>query len=285
MVQPVAPQGVGQTAIAVARFRAAETRRPDRLFADPLAEQFVAAAPPIRRGAGGRGAGWRGLLRYLRPGNLAHYRAMPHFIAVRTRFFDDFVRTAAQTCDQVVILAAGLDTRAFRLDLPDRTRVFEIDLPEVLAFKQGVVAREGTKPAAGRTQVPIDLREDWPSALVEAGFQPGRPTAWTAEGLLVYLTEADCEQLIGRISGLSAPGSRLALGHQDRSTVARQKANPLAGAAQTLYKSGLSERPDVWLGRHGWQATARRAADYGADYGRPLNADVGQGWLVTAERP
>ncbi|MET0416675.1 MAG: SAM-dependent methyltransferase, partial [Actinoplanes sp.] len=254
MVQPVAPQGVGQTAIAVAKFRAAETRRPNRLFADPLAEQFVAAAPPIRRGSGG---GWRALLRYFRPGNLAHYRTMPHFIAVRTRFFDDFVRAAAQDCDQVVILAAGLDTRAFRLDLPAGVRVFEIDLPEVLAFKEDVVARHGAQPRAERTPVPADLRDDWPAALIDAGFQPDRPTAWTAEGLLVYLTEADCEQLIERIGKLSAPGSRLALGHQDRSTVARQKANPMAGAAQALYQSGLSQRPDVWLDGHGWQTRAR----------------------------
>ncbi|MEU7429273.1 SAM-dependent methyltransferase [Streptomyces sioyaensis] len=287
MTQPVAPRGVGQTAVAVAKFRAMESKRPNRLFHDPFAKHFVAAAGPIRRGPGGgkkKRSTWRTLLQLLRPANYAHYRAMPHFIAVRTRFFDDFLRAATTECQQVVILAAGLDTRAYRLDLPSDVRVFEIDLPEVLTFKESVVARQQADADCQRTAVPVDLRSDWPTALVKAGFQLDQPTAWTAEGLLVYLSESECAQLLERISKLSAPGSRLALGHQDRSTVQQQVSNPLAGAAQTLYRSGLSQDPVEWLASYGWRADARRAAQYARDYGRNLTADVGSGWLVTAER-
>ncbi|MFI6442216.1 SAM-dependent methyltransferase [Streptomyces sp. NPDC050759] len=291
MTQPVAPQGVGQTAVAVAKFRALESKRRNRLFHDPFAEHFVAAAPPLRRGPGGGGGGgrkkgsaWRMLRQLLRPANYAHYRAMPHFIAVRTRFFDDFLRTATSDCKQVVILAAGLDTRAYRLDLPSEVRVFEIDLPEVLAFKEEVVTRQNAVSSCSRTTVPVDLRDDWPPALIEAGFRTDQPTAWTAEGLLVYLSEDETTKLIKGVSTLSAPGSRVALGHQDRSTVAQQKSNPLAGAAQTLYRSGLSQDPAEWLASHGWRADARRAGQYAGDYGRKLTADVAAGWLVTAER-
>lgn len=286
MTQPSAPRGVGQTAVAVAKFRAMESKRSRRLFDDPFAEHFVAAAGPIRRGAGGakQRSKWRLLRQLLRPGNYAHYRAMPHFIAVRTRFFDDFVRTAAVDCGQVVILAAGLDTRAYRLGLPASVRVFEIDLPEVLAFKESVIEGRGASAPCDRVAVPADLRQDWPAALLAAGFRPEVPTAWTAEGLLVYLSEDECTRLLENIGKLSAPGSRLALGHQDRSTVQQQKANPLAGAAQTLYRSGLGQDPVEWLASFGWRADARRAARYARDYGRRLTADVGAGWFVTAER-
>ncbi|MFD9721693.1 SAM-dependent methyltransferase [Streptomyces sp. NPDC059076] len=287
MTQPLAPQGVGQTAVAVAKFRATESRRSNRLFNDPFAKHFVAAAGPIRRGPGSgprKRSAWRLLGQLLHPANYAHYRAMPHFIAVRTRFFDDFLRSTTPECRQVVILAAGLDTRAYRLDLPSDVCVFEIDLPEVLAFKESVVAGQQAEAPCKRTAVPVDLRNDWPAALMESGFRLDQPTAWTAEGLLVYLSESESAQLLERIGELSAPGSRLALGHQDRSTVQQQVSNPLAGAAQSLYRSGLTRDPVEWLASYGWRANARRAAQYATDYGRKLTADVGAAWFVTAER-
>ncbi|MDG4667175.1 SAM-dependent methyltransferase [Mycobacterium sp. 236(2023)] len=136
---------------------------------------------------------------------------MPASMAARTRYFDEFLTEAAAAgIRQVVILASGLDTRGYRLDWPVGTTVFEIDQPAVLEFKTTTLAGLSAAPHADVRPVAIDLREDWPAALVAAGFDKHRPTAWIAEGLLGYLPPAAQDQLLDTVTTLSAPGSRLA---------------------------------------------------------------------------
>jgi methyltransferase (TIGR00027 family) len=132
-------------------------------------------------------------------------------IAVRTRYFDDILLTAtAAGIRQAVILAAGLDARAYRLAWPTGTVVFEIDQPEVVAFKTATLARLGASPTADHRAVGIDLRDEWPAALRDCSFDPMAPTAWIAEGLLVYLPPEAQDRLLDNITALSAPGSRFA---------------------------------------------------------------------------
>ncbi|WP_234293581.1 SAM-dependent methyltransferase, partial [Nocardia jinanensis] len=165
---------VGLTALGVATFRALESARPDPFIRDDYAELFV------------RSAGEPRFLDILAdPPTLAGSPLVPGFIGLRTRFFDDFFRSAgADGIAQVVILAAGLDARAYRLDWPAGTTVFEIDQPEVLEFKNQVLAEHAAKPRAARHTVAVDLRSDWPAALTAAGWIPDAATAWSAEGLL-----------------------------------------------------------------------------------------------------
>jgi methyltransferase (TIGR00027 family) len=137
-------------------------------------------------------------------------------IAVRTRFFDDFFTSAASAgIRQAVILASGLDTRAYRLPWPPDAVVFEIDQPQVIEFKSTVLASLGAVAAADQRTVAIDLRDDWSTALRDSGFDATRPTAWIAEGLLVYLPPEAQDRLFDNITSLSAPGSRLATEHMD----------------------------------------------------------------------
>lgn len=132
-------------------------------------------------------------------------------MAVRTRFFDQlFLDAAAAGVRQAVILAAGLDARAYRLAWPDGTVVYEVDQPEVIAFKTRTLPGLGAEPLATHRVVAIDLREDWPKALRDNGFDPTQPTAWIAEGLLIYLPSDAQDKLFDDITALSAPGSRLA---------------------------------------------------------------------------
>ena len=168
----VSLEGVGGTGLTVAAVRAFETARPDRLFADPLAATFAEAggldldSPP-----GGR----RGV-------------ALRVWVVARTLFLDDLLAEAVQQgCRQVVLLGAGFDARAFRLPWPPGTRCFEVDTPDVLGPKDQVLAAEHAVPGCERFVVPCDLRDDWPAALRAAGLDPAQPTAWIAEGLLVYL--------------------------------------------------------------------------------------------------
>lgn len=135
-------------------------------------------------------------------------------MAVRTRHFDKlFTDAAAAGIRQAVVLAAGLDARAYRLTWPDGTVVFEVDQPEVIEFKTRTLADLGATPAADRRTVAIDLRDDWPKALGDKGFDRSQPTAWIAEGLLIYLPPDAQDKLFDNITELSAPGSRLATEH------------------------------------------------------------------------
>jgi methyltransferase (TIGR00027 family) len=141
-------------------------------------------------------------------------RSAAEGMAVRTRYFDQmFLDAAAAGTRQAVILAAGLDARGYRLPWPDGTTVYEVDQPEVIEFKTRTLAAIGAEPTATHRSVAIDLRLDWPKALVGSGFDPTQPTAWSAEGLLIYLPPEAQDKLFDNITALSAPGSRLATEH------------------------------------------------------------------------
>ncbi len=276
---------VGATALAVAAGRALETRRPDRLVDDQYAQRFVDAAGTLSAVPQD-------------PDDPADpWVVQAGYQGVRSRFFDEALTGAGTT--QVVLLAAGLDARALRLPWPAGTTVFEVDQPKVLDFKDGVVAEAGITPTARRITVPVDLRHDWPAALTAAGFDPARPTAWLAEGLLPYLP-ADAEQLLfERVHALSAPGSRIAVEHfgdqveriaDDPSfQVAAQEMLPGTDVRELFFAEPRTEPCDAWLRRHGWTVTARTARDVAADYGRPLGGTVadilGATTLLWADRP
>jgi len=133
---------------------------------------------------------------------------------IRTRFFDDYLLAAcAADCNQVVLLAAGLDTRAFRLPWPPGVHVFELDLPQVLTFKERVLTGQRAVPKCERTILPVDLRKDWPARLTESGFEPSRPTAWLVEGLLIYLSADEVARMLTAVGELSVAGSQIAFEH------------------------------------------------------------------------
>jgi methyltransferase (TIGR00027 family) len=132
-------------------------------------------------------------------------------MAVRTRFYDRFFVDATRSgIRQVVIVAAGLDARAYRLPWPQGTIVYEVDLPEVIEFKTSTLSELGAVPTAERRTVAVDLRDDWPAALQAAGFDPQAPSVWSAEGLVVYLPPEAQDALFANITVLSAPKSQLA---------------------------------------------------------------------------
>jgi methyltransferase (TIGR00027 family) len=200
---------VGATATMVAAARAIATRVDNPLIDDRFAEPLVRAVGVdffTRLVTGDLAAAdldddessWK----------LEH---MPDAMAARTRFFDSFFRDATQAgIRQAVILASGLDARAYRLDWPDGMTVFEVDQPQVIEFKTATLADMGATPTADRRAVAIDLRNDWPTALVDAGFETSLPTAWIAEGLFGYLPPEAQDRLLDNISALSADGSWLA---------------------------------------------------------------------------
>jgi methyltransferase (TIGR00027 family) len=201
---------VGATATGVAASRALASKQPNPLINDPYADALVKAVglEPLNRLADGE----------LEYGDdpLFNRQQMCEQIAVRTRFFDDFfIGAVSAGIRQAVILASGLDTRAYRLPWPREAVVFEIDQPQVLEFKTKTLAELGAEPTADRRAVAIDLRDDWPAALQDSGFDASTPTAWIAEGLLIYLPPDAQDRLFDNITALSAQGSRLATEHMD----------------------------------------------------------------------
>jgi methyltransferase (TIGR00027 family) len=227
---------VGTTAVMVAAARAQETDKPDPLIRDPYARMLVEGVAKAGD-AGGGAAAWQNFLDPAMQERIAGADAAGHseaaalfanmlsYQAVRTHFFDAFFADAvAAGIRQVVILASGLDSRAYRLSWPAGTVVYEIDQPQVLEYKAQTLAEHGVDPKADRHEVAIDLRQDWPAALTAAGFDPARPTAWLAEGLLMYLPAESQDRLFEQIGELSAPGSRIsaeAVRHHDEDRRAR----------------------------------------------------------------
>jgi methyltransferase (TIGR00027 family) len=273
------PTGVGKTALGVALVRAEESRRPDRLFDDPYATAFLEAAPGAfdreQRAAAEEA------------GDMAAWGATFWTNAVvRTRFFDDYLLAAADRgIRQIVLLASGLDTRAYRLGWPAGTRLFEVDLPDVLDFKARVLAGRAAVARSEHTVVAADLREAWGAALTGAGLAPDRQTAWLIEGLLIYLSADEAERLLTGVGELSAPGSRLSFEADDvLADPLRQQARntPAMTEYAALWKGGLPD-PQGWLTAHGWQAERHDRGEEAARYGRPT-AGSSTGGFVTATR-
>ncbi|MER7580683.1 SAM-dependent methyltransferase [Kitasatospora sp. NPDC097691] len=262
--EPLSP--VSRTALSVARVRAYESSRPDPLFVDPYAEAFVTAADVPARASG--------------PGSDLAKALVAHGI-LRTRFYDD--RLLAAGADQVVLLAAGLDTRAYRLDWPAGTRVFELDLAPVLAFKERVLDGLGAVPSSGRTTLPADLLDrDWPARLVETGFDPARRSAWLAEGLLVYFTAEEAAALLTAVAGLAAPGSRLLL--EKGGDVTATPHDPALARITELWRGGLGPDTHGWLDRHGWTTALTTLDGVGETYGRPLSRPTTRGFIEAVRR-
>lgn len=287
---------VGSTALFVATARALEAQKPDPLAVDPYAEIFCHAV-------GGAAAD---VLDGKDPGHqLKTADFGEHFVnfqGARTKYFDDYFRRAADAgVRQVVVLAAGLDSRAYRLDWPASTTIFELDQPQVLDFKRQVLAGVGAEPRAERREIAIDLREDWPQALRDNGFDSAKPSAWIAEGLLIYLPASAEEQLFTGIDSLAGPGSHVAV--EDgapmqpddfEAAVAEERAAAAKGDGRVFFQLVYNERhapATEWFGRHGWSAVGTPLADYLRQAGRPVPGPdteagpmVARNTLVTAVR-
>jgi len=277
---------VGATAVMVALARAAETDSTDPLIRDQFAEPLVTT--PELEGVREQVAAW--WAEDDDPDSTVDSQQMIDYQAVRTHFFDEYFTDAvAGGIRQVVILAAGLDSRAYRLDWPAGTVVYEIDLPKVLEYKSQTLAGHGATPIADRRAVPVDLRHDWPQALRDAGFDASRPTAWLAEGLLPFLPAAAQEALFASVDALSGPGSRVAVENFGVDQAKRQeaeerwanlKAKREARGQDTSFNPfdlwfEDGDRPDCgdWFAGHGWTTRIISAREEAVRLGREPVSD------------
>ncbi|MBU9763719.1 class I SAM-dependent methyltransferase [Mycobacterium sp. TNTM28] len=279
---------VGATATGVAASRALATKQPDPLIDDPYADALVRAVGVEHsiRLADGEVC--------VEGDPMLDRQRMCEQIAVRTRFFDDFFRAATEAgIRQAVILASGLDTRAYRLAWPAGTTVFEVDQPAVLEFKTRTLSGLDAEPAAALHTVPIDLRDDWPAALRANGFDPSAPTAWIAEGLLIYLPPEAQDRLFDNITALSAPGSRLATEHMDAEVVSKDWTARVSQWSKKvgtdvdlteLFYSGERASARDYLAGHGWDVTVQPTEQAYAAHGFTLASELadlaaGSGYL------
>jgi methyltransferase (TIGR00027 family) len=268
---------VGATATMVAAQRAIASRGPNPLIDDPYAEPLVRAvgADPIVRLLDGERND---------DGSAFDERQIAEAMAVRTRFYDNLFTTAAAAgVRQAVILASGLDTRAYRLPWPSGTVVYELDQPAVIEFKTTTLAESGAQPTAELRAVGIDLRDDWPKALLDSGFDPSSRTAWIAEGLLIYLPPQAQDQLFDNITRLSAPGSHLATEYvPDASAFSDHRAQQGWGSLRRygfdmeltdLVYDGRRSSLSEYLTARGWEVTAQSLAEAYAANGFELPDD------------
>jgi len=280
--------GVGATATAVAASRALATRA--GLIDDVWAEPLVLAV------------GSEHFLNILdgEPDGESQVERMADGMAVRTKYFDAFLAEAtAAGIGQVVILASGLDARAYRLPWPAGTVVYEIDQAGVIDFKVATLRALEAAPTTEVRNVGVDLREDWPAALRDYGFDDTSPTAWIAEGLLIYLPPDAQDRLFDNITALSAPGSRLATEyHPDGGTGIAERAASMSSQWRDqgldldmgdLFYGGERQPVVGYLERLGWQVTAYPRPEMFAAYGRPFpdgaaNSALRKSLSVTANR-
>jgi methyltransferase (TIGR00027 family) len=299
-------QSVGSTALGAAAARASASAEPDPLINDPFAQLFLDAA---------RQSIWK-MWSSPPPDNIverepevsARMQAMVDYVACRTVFFDRLFADAADAgVRQAVILASGLDARAWRLPWAEGTRVYELDQPKVLQFKSSTLQRAGALPRAQLVNVAVDLRQDWPKALQNSGFNPSTPTAWSAEGLLMFLPAKSQDLLFERIHALSAPGSRVAVEalsserlepgflrrqiehlRRFREAAVKLADNEVPDLEQLWY---LEERSDVadWLASHGWDVTVHTADELMAAHQRSVPENIQHGTprhlFVSAQLP
>ncbi|MFE5242387.1 MULTISPECIES: class I SAM-dependent methyltransferase [unclassified Streptomyces] len=283
--------GVGLTALLVAAARAIETRRPDSLAQDVYAEHFVRAAPAC--------ADWPVSIQQVPDGDDNQlWGRFARYFGLRTAVLDDFLQRSVGTgVRQVVLLGAGLDTRAFRLDLPSDCAVFEIDQAGVLAFKQQVLNDLSAAPRAKRVQVPVDLRDDWVTALTSAGFDPAAPSFWLAEGLLFYLPGPAETYLIDTVDRLTTGGSALAFEAKLEKDLLAYRDSPIYVATREQIGIDLLDlfdrgpRPDSAgdLTAKGWSTSMHTPFEFTTLRGRgplpePNDALEGNRW-VFAHKP
>ncbi len=294
---------VGATAVMVALARAAETASADPLIRDQFAEPLV-STPELEGVREQVAAWWAGPDEDDDPDFTVDSQNMINYQAVRTHFFDAyFAEAVSGGIRQVVILAAGLDSRAYRLDWPDGTVVYEIDLPKVLQYKAETLAAHGAAPVVDRRPVPVDLRHDWPRALRDAGFDATRPTAWLAEGLLPFLPAAAQEAMFASIDTLSGSGSRVAVEifgvDQEKRQEAERRWQELRAKREARGQDTSFNpfdlwfddegRPDCadWFAAHGWTTRATSARDEGLRLGRAPQSEERPftNSFVTATKP
>jgi methyltransferase (TIGR00027 family) len=242
------------TARWTAAQRARESERADRLFHDPLARLL---------------AGEEGIAMLERSEQVSQVAAAGPYFAIRTRFFDDFVqRGVDQGARQVVILAAGMDARAFRLSWPAATTVYELDLPELLTLKEEILQKAGAQAPCRRVPLGVRLEQEWVPALLAAGFQPREPSLWLAEGLLYYLEEPAVQRVLTQLSGVAAVGSSLGADLVSASYFTSPWTRPALRAMEERgwpWRFGTDD-PEALLAAHGWQARITQPGEEGANY-------------------
>jgi methyltransferase (TIGR00027 family) len=266
---------LGLTSRWTAGVRARESARADRLFEDPWAEALT----------GKEGAEWLAQ----RPED----STIP--MAIRTRFFDDFLQDVSRqrAIRQVVLMAAGLDTRAFRLSWPVGTCLFELDQPEVLQYKEQVLRLAGARPACQRQLIEADLTSPWQEMLLGGNFDPQRPSIWLLEGFLFYLSNESITQVIDGVTGLAAPGSWMGFDIINGAMLTSTWTRPWVEMQASMGAPwiGTLDDPQGFLAQRGWRAALTQAGASDANYGRwqlpvlPVVApELPHNWFVTAQK-
>jgi len=244
---------LARTALWTAAMRAREHSRDDRLFEEPLAALLATEdGPRIMRGFEGE----------------VQKGVEDPALAVRTRFLDDQIRAAASSgIRQFVFVAAGMDTRAYRLEWPEGSTVYELDRPALLELKATIISSVDSRPGCSVRMVGVDLLSDWTFAVQAAGFAERECTLWLVEGLLYFLSPDERDSLLKELTALSASGSRLLADYVGETTL-------LCAA-----RGGRRWRPAV---THGSPAATSLRSSSMALAGRRRSRRMGRRRLTTA---
>lgn len=276
--------GPALTALGLAASRAVESARPDRLAEDPYARAlFLAAGRPLPMRLS-----WPACGETVSPAEALHLHGS-RYIGLRTRFYDDLLTEAARDgVRQAVLLGAGLDTRAYRLALPQGLDLYELDQPGLLAWKRRILQELGAAPRCELHELGADAGGEWTREVIGAGFDPGRPALFLAEGLVAYLAPDEQVALLAAIDGLATPGSTLAFDRIAGDPHAGGRVERLSERSG-IDMSGLLAAGEAPLGEvlsgHGWSVAEEPVDALAARYGRDLRNPLAGPEAEAAEPP
>ncbi len=282
---------IARTSLLTTALRAQETKRPDRLYEDPFAARLAGAlgADLFSQVAD---ATWPN-----RTDSEGRVPSTFDYNAIRTRFFDEYLLSAMKDggFTQVVLAAAGMDTRAYRLPWPDKVEIFELDREAVLEAKESVLGDVPVHPNVTRHVVGADLlSSDWTESLSKAGYRPDEPSVWLLEGLLYYVTEEDARRVMASVRDASAPGSLVAADLVSATALTAPAVKPLLEVFERWGCPWLfgHDEPEQFFAEYGIKAEAVQPGEEGADFGGrwpdPVHprgvADVERVFLVDGSR-
>lgn len=267
-----------ETARWAAAVRAKESERPDRLFSDPLAAAL---------------AGEEGLraLRLSERHNPRHEETA-NYLSIRIRLFDEVAQdNAARGIRQIVLPAAGMDARAYRLSWPEGTTFYELDQPELVATKERILEGQSVTRKGKRVALGADLREEWAPLLLDSGFAAAERSMWLIEGLFYYLEEPAVNHVLGEVSRLAAPGSALVADLVSQSLLTSPWMQPVLKAMEErgmAWRFGTDD-PVGLFAKHGWKAAVKQPGEEGARFNAQRFANRSRrlglgGFFVVARR-
>lgn len=208
-------------------------------------------------------------------------------ILTRTKYFDDFINMcfAEKNIRQFVNLGCGMDTRAFRLNLPEEAHFYELDIPSVIAYKKVILNKFMCQPTAELHHIEADiLQNEWKFMLEKQGFKKNEPSVWILEGVLSFLNADQVKILMEKIQDVSAPKSMIIFDILSNEYIEKNESSVWENVFSTPLQFGVSTPAQLLLiPGFGQEVTVQSFQEIASKLNN-VEYKGPQGWIVSGMR-